>query len=264
MASGKLAIALVVSFIIAYVMGFFWLYQPLQEQHLKLETEHQLLANSLHKTIQEAKENQELAEANRAHLITVFESQYKIIADEFKQLQQQQKECTILLPEAQSALSICESNQIKLQSQLDQSHQETSLPTSSPSSPAAINTHADEVEASQSRKINEYLLAKLEEYRIAPSDPLILYSRYSLSNFVNTLRRSGKYQPEDILFSVITSPLYHETRAIAAKESWARRAHKVLFVSSAEEPGLPTISIPNSEATGSLAAAKVLINRYPC
>ena len=53
------------------------------------------------------------------------------------------------------------------------------------------------------------------------------------------------YDKVRVLCWVLTSPSNFQTKAKAVKETWGKRSNKILFMSSEEDPSLPSIKLPN-------------------
>lgn len=60
------------------------------------------------------------------------------------------------------------------------------------------------------------------------------------------------FQKERILCWIMTSPDNHKKRAMAVKNTWGKRCNVLLFMSSEEDPSLPTIKLPIIEGRDQL------------
>nr|AEE62362.1 unknown [Dendroctonus ponderosae] len=64
---------------------------------------------------------------------------------------------------------------------------------------------------------------------------------------INTTLADELFSKVKVLCWIMTSPSNHLQRAVHVKATWGKRCNKIIFMSSAEEPLLPTVVLPVTE-----------------
>ncbi|XP_059084614.1 glycoprotein-N-acetylgalactosamine 3-beta-galactosyltransferase 1-like isoform X2 [Tigriopus californicus] len=85
-----------------------------------------------------------------------------------------------------------------------------------------------------------------------PDEPMVFQDQWSHTD--DDLKAKEMAKQIRVLCWVMTGPDNHQTKAKHVKATWGRRCNKLIFMSSKEDPSLPSVGLPVSEGRNNLWA----------